>query len=187
MTATRATMTSWWATTKLLTYGVGCTSFVLGPWAFLTALAAGTLLLDLALETSISALEIDGEVRLQPVDIPARAVRVVVVLAPHLWARGAQPSEELGAALGAALGACACVSACAARTCACACADATDTAATAAGCGCRHARWCRRAWRGRQRRHRCIAWRVMAALRSAAAAAAAAAAARVAPAVATVL
>ena len=106
---------------------------------------------------------------------------LVVVLAPHLWARGAQPSEEPGAALGAR----ACVSACAARTCACACADAADAAAAAAGCGCRHARWCRRAWCSRQRRHRCIAWRVMAALRSAAAAAAAAA--RVAPAVATVL
>ena len=50
----------------------------------LAALAAGALQLDLALETSISALEIDGEVRLEPADVPARTVRVVVVLAPHL-------------------------------------------------------------------------------------------------------
>ena len=50
----------------------------------LAALAAGALQLDLALETPISALEIDGEVRLEPADVPARTVRVVVVLAPHL-------------------------------------------------------------------------------------------------------
>ena len=37
---------SWWATTKLLTYGVGCTSFVLGPWAFLTALAAALVTIE---------------------------------------------------------------------------------------------------------------------------------------------
>ena len=37
---------SWWATTKLLTYGVGCTSFVLGPWAFLTALAAALVFIE---------------------------------------------------------------------------------------------------------------------------------------------
>ena len=67
----------------------------------LAALAAGALQLDLALETSISALEIDGEVRLEPADVPARTVRVVVVLAPHLWADGLQPSEELGTALAA--------------------------------------------------------------------------------------
>ena len=58
--------------------------------------AAPLASLLLTLTRHLRDIEFLSEVRLQPCDVPALAVRVVVILAPRLSVNSAQPSEELG-------------------------------------------------------------------------------------------